>query len=1733
MKTTRLISLLFIFSIGFYPAAAEEPEQRRPDPGLILREAVKAEDQGQIAEAFDLSLQISAAVSKAAELARRHPELVKPLVEEILANPDSKPESARELLGIPLELRARLVLGEIHLAAGEREEALAEFRACTKALTESKSEFYPVESKFVEGLVSQLGISRFGQIIDISLVSEPTENPITDQDIEALGVATDASGLSIARGGEIWQNATNFSGNAGFDQRIQIGPGIAIDNWLMRRFIALESDVDVAAEYARMLAIHEKPPVPDQYGYRFAIGYATFLNREKSDQRQAEILSMLSRFLRKTDLEPNSQGYLGGYFSGFGYHYGGEPLPSATAEEFIRIAYGFFKDADALDQLEALFTRLIDVNDHNPSRLVFSRIRDLQGQPDEAIKLHLSYLDEYQQLPEISRAIRRGKLYRERHRMEEAARSFEHALDLDEQTAPEAQILKDIHFRPDAQTAEIHRELIAIYRTLGRLADAFEIELQTQENYGLGNYDYHPAGLAALRQSALDADQLERFQNWALRLANRKPSPAKPGKISDLARAALLFHVGEFERAWEFVVNERSIVELRVIEHWRDAFENHKRGSGERLIREWAAARPENQALQIELMRLGDQKELTELIKFYEDFLASEPQRYQEPFTRSAPQLAEFNHAIVIDYGDLVYRLLRLYAKTGQIEKLQALGLRFASMEEPMGDEMIGSASDFGERAVSVLLEHADAETLEKFQAHLNKASARELNPGYRKRLDRIQAQLDFRLAGSVQGMLDRDQQLPTQIPWKNLPDNVEKIYVSLQNGQSICRNDRWVFIGQPWGVSVYDFDGQLLHSVLLGVTAKELIANEDVLWVGTPTGLRRIDLKTWEVANLTGHQTESKAGAPRWREVQFMAMQGDELWVSTSSALIRLNTKSMEMTLFDEGDLGQDERTRIWIDTDKSVWINTARFDPKTETWTSFQLANQAEIASDLQVYFEFLTKADGAYWARVRLRLEGGSDRHDTGDFVARIDPETGVATLVPYEPNLPEEVRQDMKHNVEFRGRIDGQLCFLHLVYNSDLDRLEMPKIDPELVEDEFGSLSRDQKIQASIADCPLPLRLRKFRHADGRWEGRYNQGFGINLPDGRAVYVRGKPFGSIGEWESPPFSRFQQEEPFGVFWRDSKEGEFRRLELPGLATDMVFASAAAAESESGEFWVTTSHGATLIRPDNDQIFNFDRRHGMARNYLPGILVRPSGEVLFRSVREKEWDSPLTVFNPNAGRFSLRFVGIDEIENVPIISRPTVEDRQPIDLLGGSLYSTRTEGDLTWISGSRGIVAFRAGAEKTMIAQTELEPKIQISQDRQHRMVAQKFRAPRPVEVKHLEKAEAGENPYILASLIRSSVRENDSLRPFFIRGLDPEQNAAVRSVSTTALAYGPHTPESADALQNLALVDPQPHIRLQAAQALAGWRVVFAADELIRDKYHSAEYLAIGTPSREALELLVSRFATDNLDAVNAVAKTLAERPEFAEILLEIRDTSRFSKQRQFVKKVFKKSGDLQFLPLALEALKSEDRVTRATGALVCGALGDPASVQPLIEAFDLESGFSHAAIVIALGEIGPAAKPAIPKLVEMFIELKNTPTTGDLSGQRFGQMVGANQQKQFSQTSLIDIGAELDGGKILSQDGRILPPPKPKNEQLLATGMIIGALAKIGPCPANQKFFREFAGSEGFFNSTDLRAMLGVFEGVTDPNEIALNIIALKSLSLNHTDEKADFDAIRKKLEAKK
>ncbi|MFT5468874.1 MAG: tetratricopeptide (TPR) repeat protein [Verrucomicrobiales bacterium] len=395
---SRCLLLPFMASAALL--AGDSAAQWGPD----LEDARDFARRGELEKALEIYLEFPITTALAAKLCRRNPSSLPAIIEAQLNDPGTDRER---------RLQLELIRGELYFDAGEKELALERFRAAAEAL--KGENYFPLEEKYVSDslfwearrrqmreefpFLSPMGISVEGfeiqtssELVSVSLSGLEQEPGSQVLFGVPIGIEAQLSGSVALLGqdslrGEAAAPGQQLPETEGLANRwkgegvgedltaaadvFRPGPGTEKDNWLMRRFIALEAPEDVAAEFARMREVHLKLPTPDDYALQFAMDYGRYL---RADGELEKGLEVVSEFLARVDLQPP----LHVYYGYVGYNYPLDSIPEMHPDEFVRAAWLFFKEAGAEDRCVSKFETQVE-NGYNPAAKPDPRFTRKQG----------------------------------------------------------------------------------------------------------------------------------------------------------------------------------------------------------------------------------------------------------------------------------------------------------------------------------------------------------------------------------------------------------------------------------------------------------------------------------------------------------------------------------------------------------------------------------------------------------------------------------------------------------------------------------------------------------------------------------------------------------------------------------------------------------------------------------------------------------------------------------------------------------------------------------------------------------------------------------------------------------------------------------------------------------------------------------------------------------------------------------------------------------------------------------------------------------------------------------------------------------------------------------------------------------------------------------------------------------------------------------------------------------
>lgn len=1572
----------------------------------------------------------------------------------------------------------------------------------------------------------------------------------------------------------------------------QLGPGSHRDNWLIRRFIALDAMDDAEREFERIWALYRKAKEPrvqllpvhdlfitgtttnklylmspagyDGRGLQFAVDYAYFLS-QRDKQEQARTLLMEPLRAMDMDINPDlstpltalSEEAAAEYPKGRliipSYrHYSWNPQTVLSRNDFIRLAYGEFKNAGREQELiEALEEQIAQGKVR--ARRVLARVLLLQNKPDEALKQELAYITE-KGFPPFTTAYRRGMVYEEHQQPLKAAAEYEELLGLtpsdsvslpDPEREPSPRMVHSEDWTdPNAhwvrmKNTDVVDRLKRIYVAQGKTDQLLTLTLTQLEVVPEMRSDFNQIQDAAKRFRA--AGRTQDYMTWAREQIGKNSDP--------IVKANLYWSINERDSALAALgVCEN----VRDLDWWKTRFKER-----DRLIRLYdliLALDPMDSGTRVTRLNMENNPLPASAIDNLEILLAPDapsPVRHQQ-FT---------------GYHDLAYRLMRLYEKEDRIDALQALGLRVAEGDKPFiplgkidRDDYFFRNEDRGwvtdlQGGLSLLIHHADTATLDRLETTWNAL------PDFPSKQQLVRKQ---------RGGFATESAPP--IPWANLPAGVEAL-ASAENVLSLAADESYVYSGHPWGVAVYDHEGKPVVRVALGAAANHIEPHAGHIWVGSPLGLWRIEPETWQVAHLPMDQDIP----PKRRTAEYvqpnnrvhsLAADGDALWIGTRRDIRRLDLVKKEMRVFAPREL--DVKSRDWnrvLVEEKYVWFTgydaSLRYDRKTGAWNKLELNGMPAF---------IIGAIDGTLWGHVHV----GEPLRDRP---CKIDRATLAVSPILIQ-GTQNESQRCINGPFEYYGTLLGDMVFAtsqhQYLFNAEAGHL-VP-------------IDRDTFLREIESELPAALRRTDvWRDSRQNWHGRYTSRGTIadvsfhsakwtllNLPNGTRVLGGQRD-------QSPDYNHTRTDYPYN----NNREPSARsggllfiprgdaphRVSSPkaanAIASDTVFAVTPSADNE--HLWLCGNAGVSVLGRDLATRENVRRENGArasrvtsaavvgdqtyfsldawgkyggvmihdAKSNVFTVLTTPDGLATARLARVEVVDGILFAEYREPSKGGSSFAQYDPASNTFAASakppgsspdRPWKRrwDEPPLPgydtVLGGSVVSTSRVDDVTLYCGTRGVVI--AGDKRPAANAPDLFAVTVVLND-SARLRAEAEEMERNISPKTLEQLKKWmehPNPFVRGMAFRSveyqKPIQNSPELPVLVAAHAANSEPFLRKNALQTLTRSTHDAASIPIFQH-ALSDPEREIRYIATIALCERGAVPNADYLAE----ILERAQNGAPV-ERLNKAIAPHATpevftalmkwppryENYEYAEmvfpALGASLVRHPEAADTLLTAYETDKFNpRQRDFSLHVFQFTGT-NLLAKLHGSLKSGDRVIRSNAARACGAIGNPSSIAPLLAAMDLDSGLSRASIVWALGEL--KAKAARPMLETLYLDIRNDEERAWHAGYRSGQRAAAVSTQYASMRNIESVGKEWN-----ELNASIAPKPiQPReNEDLLSTQHILEAIGKIDPAAA-QGFYRTLVSDQ----RADIRRVAAVQLARAEGPDRAANIPTLRALLADH-DEK--------------
>lgn len=754
----------------------------------------------------------------------------------------------------------------------------------------------------------------------------------------------------------------------------ETGPGSHRDNWLIRRFIALDAADDAGREFARVWAFHRAgaephvrvdsyagpPPVTNRYAVtphgfdgqalQFAIDYAFFLKRGGDTNAALAVLMepLLSMDMDRLPSQPEMRRLADGEVSplpvraGRAMPYWSRMTGGISRRDFIRLAYGEFKNVARAANLAADLEKKIAAGE-NRTRRVLARIRVHEGRADDAAALELAYIANGK-FNDVTAAMRRGEVFEDLAQPADAAKEYEKALamqyaalampDQDEASMQQAMFVQGFRFFPGADTNAaanaMRRDVLArlerLYAGLGQSDRALDAALRLfdVDDAGASNIDMLERAITRFRSAGKEAEVIALIKN-------RAACETNPATLANLRW--VLGDTGGAAQAVASIAALKQDAYGDTLRYWKDRFRKAGAEPYRNVLKALVAARPDDAQTQLELLDAEGTSENTKAVAALEMLLGRERLPALDRFkgSRNTTQFRSFS--------DLAYRLMRLYERTpGCEEKLLALGFRLLEGKEKQFERKENALADYRAdwnqsfhdeetvasdtlRALYVFLAHL------KNPADIERASALVEKTGSIPLLNQIN-----RLRGKARvdpATGHRFDYRAVEVRTAGVAPGA-RVLANRDDVRAVASGSRWGGDGEPgrawiatsWGLVRYrersgaDRSLEILQ-MPLGMGAANFCDTPAGLFVATHESLCRID-DAW------GDDPKIVRVAAGGAAATVLLWRDDSLWICTSGGIRRYDPRAKTS----ENTGGQGGRL---FEGCGKLWTENSVFDPDT----------------------------------------------------------------------------------------------------------------------------------------------------------------------------------------------------------------------------------------------------------------------------------------------------------------------------------------------------------------------------------------------------------------------------------------------------------------------------------------------------------------------------------------------------------------------------------------------------------------------------------------------------------------------------------------------------------------------------------------------------------------------------------------------------------------------------------
>ena len=1173
------------------------------------------------------------------------------------------------------------------------------------------------------------------------------------------------------------------------------GPGSFRDNLVLRRLIELKAWKEAELEFARIWKHHHimvgNRAFPGQ-SLQFVLDYAWFLKTRNQPKQE---LNVLLKPINRMDLDRNPVfEYQRDVYAALRnpnqnqkntqlpHLKPGTPPPvlfqircGVTQRVFLKLVLERLTELNQLSALEQLIAKELN-SGNRAAQLIQALMLEMQGKPEAARQLELSYI-EHLPVSAASKHFYKALVFEKYGEFELALNECKQLLPFLNQpvTIPDAiefdstNLLlpfnqSDIIAQPCPLNArEVLKRMEKLAAATGNVKEAFQFKLQQIDQQQLKEVKE----VEFLRQEALATSAMPEFAHWARAL--------KGNQSYDQFRLALALR--DVEAATRYFVEAHARLKEKtswpLSDEMRQLSESGQE-SYQTVLQSLIHHFPQNVFFRLELLHVKNELESEEGIRLLELLLSQTGVSFsRQPNINGKTTFG--------GYLQVAQRLMDLYARTHQSEKMLSLALRLARCKGPFSIEGYCSAQKRSldpqlayqtqiqvQQLIDLTISHlSDPAQLQTLREALD-------NP----RWEPLKEKLNLQTSRSRETSPDLTPGIELSGPgkklpeWANLPPGVHLI-TGMEQVLGLCHDEKWVYVGHPWGVSIFDFQGNLVTRVATQSAAASFAPLNGDLWIGTPTGLLKLDCQTFTLAQLPvdwgmtadrlqeiytnqknrrNELTVNENQVDPLNGVQSLVPQGEQLWISTQHNICRYNPRTQELRVYPTDEitnLSLGNWDALWVDG-QYVWARSSlggypahfrffRYDPHTDDWTSYQDQNQnltrilGNINGKLWVYFTNPDQLEGFGYLKSQ-SLE-----------------------MIPVSKPIPSSLL--------YCGKAEGKMIFQDssssrfFSLDEESNTLKAVGESTQRIETDIPGALWYSTLRVGITGT-ISGQIHSNRH---EIFGQFFESGGVHLlrlPNGTQIIGAGgwSTFNYFGlsEWPLTESLRFPlTPTTCGLRFRFA-DGRVRLTTLPenqkNILGDIMYSLTF--DPATSSIWLGTNYGVSVLNENLELLRTFTSEDGLIMNSVTGAVR--NGQKLYLSHSIPANDN-LTQVDLDTGLFqSIKTTDSALMEQLKLAtSLPPEESAKPnrrgIPYLGGWIAGQRHHHGKVYVYGSRGLLVVDGTEVPPLVKYPLLPVKLTSNQSFLQLNEAKSVVVPVSFSLDEFRHWTQTDNPYLLARVL----------------------------------------------------------------------------------------------------------------------------------------------------------------------------------------------------------------------------------------------------------------------------------------------------------------------------------------------------------------------------------------------